>query len=183
MFFLRTGTKKVIINSKKVMYSSLKSCDEFIEISRVRALFYYIIGYKFYMLVRNPMDRILSFYKNKFIVTDNKDQPSIRLFGDNEIGINQMVEKLPSVYMKDGHLYPQVKSQGIFIKSFGIFFPFNIITVFRMESDIKNMEDFFEANIPHKNSTAGTYVPELTNRSKRIIEDIYQEDYERYEYK
>jgi len=72
MFFLRTGTKKVIINSKKVMYSSLKSCDEFIEISRVRALLYYMIGYEFHMLVRNPMDRILSFYKNKFIVTDNR---------------------------------------------------------------------------------------------------------------
>jgi hypothetical protein len=164
------------------MYSSLKSCDELIEILRIKALFYYIIGYEFYMLVRNPMDRILSFYKNKFIVTNNKDQDSIRLFGTNEIGINQMVEKLPSVYMKDGHLYPQVKSQGIFIKSFGIFLPFNTTIIFRMESDIKTMENFFEINIPHKNSTTGTYVPELTNRSKKIIEEIYQEDYERYGY-
>ena len=170
------------MTSKKVMYSSLKHCDGFIEVSRVKALYLYFLSYEFYMVVRNPTDRFLSFYKNKFIVTKNKKQPSIELFGQVK-GVNQVVEILPNVINKDGHLHPQVKSQGIFVKSLGVFFKINPILVFKLESDIETLEKLFQVKIPHKNSTQGISQPKLTYRSKTIVKQLYREDYIRYGYK
>lgn len=193
MFFL--VDKHVIVTSKKVMYSSLCHTEGLKRINRFYAYYLYLIGYDFYMIVRNPRDRIISFFKNKFRATDNPNQVCQRLFYPylkgmtnreklENTSINHFVSVLPKAYEKDGHLFPQYRNMGLYIKSIQVFIPFNFkkITVIKMESDIPFLEKKIGLCFAHKNKTKNVATEQLNAFSVAIIESIYQTDYELFSY-
>ena len=174
------------------MYSSLSNTKGLTRISRIKALCLYFAGYKFSMIVRNPANRAISFFKNKFRNTDNLDQVSLHLFYPYLKGatkkekrlkasLNDFVDILPMVYQKDGHLFPQHLNKGFYIKNLKLFIPFNNVKMYKMETDVHQLEIDFGLRFPHKNKTVAA-PDKLSDLSISIIETLYKKDYELFNY-
>lgn len=175
------------------MYSSLCHTEGLRPISRIKALYFYLRGYRFYMIVRNPQDRVLSFFKNKFRTTKNLDQSSLHLFYPylkgstkeekrRKANLNNFIQILPMVYRKDGHLFPQYLNKGFYIKNLGLFIPFKNVEVYKMETDLLVVENELNISFIRKNQTKGVDAGGLNNLSISIVETLYQKDYEQFNY-
>lgn len=135
----------------KVMYSTLKTQESLKKIPKHRLFFYAVLSWvnphkKFYLVVRNPFDRIRSFYKSKFLKAEkNRLWLQANKKGDWEdcteyffpyldLGIKpdpikvserlmntefqRVLTILPEVYNKDGHMQPQYYSKNISLKMY-----------------------------------------------------------------
>lgn len=157
-----------------------------------------------YLLVRNPYDRLTSFFKNKLrrSVDDSPVwQKPQRVFfevigvvrGDSDAVIAQkmrnftfegFIESLPSVYHRNRHLHPQHWVAYAGPRSWGI--EAELDRVFRLESaeDLRTMSALLGLDIGHRaNSTAEVDAQtHWTPALKAIVQEIYRTDFERYGY-
>ncbi len=139
-----------LITNYKVMYSTLNKQDNIKRVTRGRCILKVITKYphlsnvKFYLIVRNPFNRIESFYKDKFLKAEKHRlwmidqgykknwQNSTEIFFPY-LGLNtemdpsfiskklelvtfeQFISILPKVYMHNPHLWPQYFAKYIYL--------------------------------------------------------------------
>ena len=212
--FYNKNLKYVLSVNLKVMYSTLIKQKSLKLIIQKKYEFNMILiklsGHiKFYLLVRNPYDRLESFYKDKFInhpnttafsegynwqhsqkiffpffninLTDSFDTVRKRL---PEISFSDFIRVLPHVYKRDAHLIPQYKVENIKMRSY---------VVARIKYDrvlkLENPEtpDFLNSigiDTVHKyNSTQ--HIPghfHWDQESREIVNTIYRQDFLKYDY-
>jgi hypothetical protein len=165
----------------------------------------------FYLLVRNPYKRIESFFKDKFrqAILKNEKQgewqhcqkiffpylnleesmpPDVIRTRLVTTSFNEIVSCIPDVYFLDGHLFPQnLSNNAKFYKfRFNMSIPIKYKKVFKMESenDLNELSNTFNLNLNikknHTNSVKETI--KWTVFEKEIIEAIYQNDFNDFDY-
>ncbi len=157
IIFKKRDENVFVITNFKVMYSSLRKKESLIRVypgkrMYLHALESWVSGTsKFYLVVRNPFKKVMSFYKNKFISAE-RNRASMMEEGEEKswqictepffpyLGLseeddpNQVSEKLkstsfdkvisilPEVHLKDGHMVPQHHSLKFPINRYGLRF-------------------------------------------------------------
>lgn len=157
-----------------------------------------------YLLVRNPYDRLTSFFKNKLrrSVDDSPEwQKPQRVFFD-VIGVERddsdaviaqkmrdftfeaFIQSLPQVYRRNRHLHPQHWVAYVGPRGWGI--PAQLERIFHLENaaELHEMAELLQLDIRRKaNSTAAVdadtpWTPTL----KAVVADLYRIDFEQYGY-
>jgi hypothetical protein len=170
IIFKKADDEIYLLTNYKVMYSSLSKQENLQRIGPSKKLYYHALmswvsaRSKFYLVVRNPFDRIRSFYKSKFLMADDyrlwmkknnlgKWQECTEYFfpylglntdmDPSEVSTvlsntdyNKVISVLPEVYMKDGHMKPQYLSRNFTIEKFGlsIKLPIKFEQIFKIEN-------------------------------------------------
>jgi len=169
VIFQKQNEDIYLITNFKVMYTSLKKQESLIKVQPTKILLLKIMvswilpRSRFYLVVRNPFDRIRSFYKSKFVRADDNRlymlknntgnwQASTEHFFpylglDTEMdpldvskklaatAFDEMISILPKVFMKDGHMCLQAASCKMkFRFGFNISLPIKFERVFKIES-------------------------------------------------
>jgi hypothetical protein len=134
MIFKSIDNSYYIITSFKVMYSTLMRQSTIALQKNIDFTLFPRYNTKVYFLVRNPYDRLASFYRDKFILHPGNAVPSDKFRWQNcqkiffdeckvhsevfeEVRLSLMattfdkfIEMLPSKYLLDWHLVPQIYS-------------------------------------------------------------------------
>lgn len=173
VIFKKRDKNIFLITNQKVMFSTLKNQNNLVKVSSFKNLMVYaMISWiwpksKFYLVVRNPFDRIASFYRSKFIKAEenriwmiqnekgNWQKCTEHFFPYLHINTNlnpelvsktlkstkfeKMISILPKVLNKDKHTRPQYHARKISFRMFG----FNFSSPIRFEKifKIENKED------------------------------------------
>lgn len=148
------------------------------------------------LIVRNPYDRLESFFRDKLRkhAGVGKWQHSQRIFFPYlnlqktspqeekkqallNLSFSDFIALLPKIYQKDHHLHPQYWiEKGIHVDQ---------ILKLEQSDDLSFLSQHIGVDFTKKeNSTQGNaYDIEWGNASKKIVQEVYQEDYKRYKYK
>jgi hypothetical protein len=157
-----------------------------------------------YMLVRNPYDRLVSFFKNKLrrsVDTTSNWQSSQKIFfreagvtrGDSDSVIHDklkaysfeaFIRSLPRTYRKNAHLYPQNWAECISPCFLGWRSGFQ--RIFKMESqkDMEDLAEYLELDFGYVNNSTKA-VPAQTDwntQLKSIVKEVYRDDFRQYGY-
>lgn len=118
-------------------------------------------------IVRDPIDRFLSAYKNRIIY--HKD------LAFRDLTINEIIEKLENNLYENRHFLPQSYWLGTNLKYFTI-----ISQIKNMKPFIDGVNNFFQKNIKFpKIQTGGSYINIVLNKDQiKKIKKIYSSDYE-----
>lgn len=204
--------KNITISTNlKVMYSSLKAQPSLKKMRRIVFLWMIVKEkmsiskrQKHYLLVRHPYSRLESFFKNKLrksVTSDDKWQPSQRIFFPllhiskkdspktiqsklRAITFEQFIEWLPRLYKENRHLYPQFWIEYLNTNSSNWRIGFDKVCPIEDTEQLKQVASELGLDLSiQKNSTKDTnieisWTPEL----KAIVQEIYQEDFKRYNY-
>ena len=146
---------------------------------------------KLYCIVRNPYNRFLSFYNDKFICCfdgtyNNCDkqpchQKIFRYFPENKIrkldfSIDDLINCVIKGY-RDWHILPQnyILHQNNTGKK---------VNYLKMEDENFNkyLKDLIGCEIPKNNSTSTKKKPILSKNNKLIIYKLYQKDFQEFNY-
>jgi len=158
-----------LVTNFKVMFSTLKNQDNLLLISQNKKLLLHVImswflpKSKFYLIVRNPFDRIISFYKSKFLNAEfnrlwmRKNEkghwqkctehffPELNLSTKTSpkqiskvlesTSFKKMLSILPKVYQKDGHMTPQYYAKKFRFYKYGhkLCIPIKFEKIFKIE--------------------------------------------------
>lgn len=204
IIFKKKDENVYLITNYKVMFSALSKQDSLVRVYPNKTLYFLaLISWigpfsKFYFLVRNPFDRIASFYKSKF-----KKAEQVRIWmRQNEkdskwqlctmhffpfLGLNkkmdpsevskkltatnfeEVINILPHVYMKDKHMIPQYISRKFTFKKFKVLF--NIPIKFKKIFKFENEEHLLEIATIFKVDFSIKY-----NRTDNLNESIVWHD-------
>ncbi|MBD3296375.1 MAG: hypothetical protein GF392_03320 [Candidatus Omnitrophica bacterium] len=199
-----------LITSYKVLFSGLTRQSELIPILftveqfNLRTYFHIVRHLKWpvYMFVRNPYDRILSLFADKFVKQparigekDFEWQAFHKVFykhlglsvtqSDNELAeafqrfdINAFIGLLPEVYLMDDHMIPQYRSiwaqavNGVRLK-----LPF--VSVLQFEDDLEEAGGMLGLDLRHRYNVSNSfeYRDKLTPDSIDIINRLYHKDF------
>jgi hypothetical protein len=207
-----------LLTNYKVMYSTLKHQKDLERINfsnktkcKIVLGQRYSSHYNFYLLVRNPYDRIESFFREKFRKSldyyENNGfwQVSQEMFfpylGINEdmtpetiktklknTSFSNIIAVLPKVYMFDGHLQPQYKkiNLGIRILGFSINAPLKIKKVCKIEfaEDLTTLEQIFKIDVNTRVNATSKIKEEIkwTKQDLKIINELYAVDFKKFSY-
>lgn len=209
--FINVNETFILVTNFKVMYSTLRSQPNLLPIPDYiarRKIFDNKIrrGHlKSYLLVRNPYDRLVSFFINKFkddhLNRINKNWQHCQLIffpyldltpeEDETIIADRLTSTsfeefallLPEVYDLDLHLHPQ--SWMVHRKWKG-FLPLKVPfdNIFKMESDLDRLEnelglDISKADNPTRHTAYQDY---FTQRSLQAVNELYMRDFELFSY-
>ena len=188
--FVNHAKKKVIITNYKVMYSMLKQQKEW---KKSKNWLVKWIPYQKFGLVRNPYERLTSFYFDKLRKSlDDTDYfvRSQRIFFPvleiqnasakekyaalKAIDFNRFVELLPEIYDKNRHLHPQ---HWVFDK-----LKIDKFLQIENESAQQYMQNELDIDLRIKANVTQKSKLEWNSGSIRIVNDIYQKDFETYDY-
>jgi hypothetical protein len=208
-----------LLTNYKVMYSTLKHQKDLERILISKKIKRSIIlntfwfsKVKFYFIVRNPYDKIESFFREKFRKSlnyydengfwqdsqivffpflDIQDSMTAVLIKEKlrSTSFTEMISILPKIYMLDGHLTPQWTKKRICYKLLNRNFYFAIKTkkTFKLESqkDLKELNNIFNINTDLRiNATSSIKEALIWSKADRdIVEDIYKEDFKLFNYK
>lgn len=197
-----------IVTNFKVMYSTLKQ-QSHLSVQRdidIESIFNYT-GRK-YLLARNPYDRLESFYRDKFILhpghavfsEKNEWQHCQKIFFNEynfkkhafeevrnaliTTSFEQFITMLPSKYMLDGHLIPQVFS--LYFRDGEVVTKIDFDKILQIE-DVQNML-FLESDLKintsiRENETKSGNVSIVWNETSReIVNTLYRLDFEQLGY-
>lgn len=169
--FRKVDDDLYLITNFKVMYTSLKNQKNLIEVNpSKRLLLQVLVGWispktKFYLIVRNPFDRVRSFYKSKFLRAeqnrlsmlkrnkgnwqasteyffpylglDTKMDPTFISARLASTKIDDMISILPEVYMDDGHMSPQcIAGRTNWGLGFNVRLPIRFERIFKIENAV-----------------------------------------------
>ena len=151
------------------MYSTLNNQENLIQVSAYKKFLLRVIlswispRSKFYIMVRNPFDRIVSFYKDKFLNAEHlrlwmiqndkgkwqectehffpyldlnmQTDPMVVSKKLMSTKFEKVISILPYVFMRDEHMWPQYHAQKISFSKFGIplTIPIRFEKIFRIE--------------------------------------------------
>jgi hypothetical protein len=202
----------ILSTNFKVMYSTLYSQPNLVPLADYiarRRIFSNKISrgkLKSYLLVRNPYDRLVSFYTNKFkddhLNRINKNWqhcqliffPYLNLSPEDDdtviaerltmTSFEEFTLLLPEVYDLDLHLHPQSwlvhrKWRGILTLKV----PFD--TIFKMESDLERLETELglDIGILDNPTRHATYQDHFTRRSLATANELYLLDFDLFGYR
>ncbi len=216
--FKRKDKEIYLFTNYKVMYSTLSSQENLLSILGTDRLFLKVLrrrvmsrGSKCYLLVRNPYDRVASFFRDKFRQAVEVSRQRGRwqncqkiFFPPLGIGISgdpssvasvmsntpfsKFVSMLPEVYRFDGHLQPQIWKENLPWP--GKIPPWQMAVRFertyKMEAaqDLLEMADLFDIDIRNKHNSTDASQGQIiwSPHDRRIVEKIYRADFLRYDY-
>lgn len=162
-----------------------------------------------FLLVRNPYQRAVSFYKDKF-----RHAPSVKLYKYDDLQVcqrlffpylqigsqdspiiirekllslsfAQFITLLPNVYQQDVHLRPQVMTRQIYFRGKPAF-PLKIDRILKVESTdtLHIMYDQLGLDLSRKyNSTSDVpFTDSWIPRLRTVVNELYQADFEEFGY-
>lgn len=216
--FKKRNNSLYLLTNYKVMYSTLKHQKNIERLVISNKTKYTIIlnqwlakDLKFYLIVRNPYDKIESFFKDKFRQSLNHDENNCVWQASQEIffpyldieesmspetiknkfkdtSFSNMIAILPEVYLLDGHLQPQYKEANlvIILWKFTIQVPIRIKKVFKLESlkDLNMLNKIFGIDTNIKVNITSEVREELmwTKQDLQIVNKLYRKDFKRFKY-
>jgi hypothetical protein len=122
-------------------------------------------------VIRNPIDRFISAYKNKVLCdTPIKDKLQRKI---KEVSLDSIIENLNIVSSLDVHFYPLSLFYNICSKK-----PKYILDI---QNDTKEIKKLFGYDIPKENSTKNINIS-LNQKQVQKIYTIYQKDFELFNY-
>lgn len=168
--------------------------------------------FHFFLIVRNPYDKVESFFREKFRKSlDYYDkngfwQDSQQLFFPylnidasmspevireiiKNTSFNAMVSPIPEVYMRDDHLLPQCLKASVAFKilKFDISIPIRIRKIFKLESkeNLQELNKIFEINTESVVNATSSVDEDIiwTIVNRALINTIYKRDFELFNYK
>ncbi len=173
IIFKKKGEEIYLVTNYKVMFSSLNSNKNLTRVYPCNRLYLYALtswishSSRFYLIVRNPFERIVSFYKSKFLKAEKnrlwmlenengnwqvcteyffpyldlntKTEPTEISKKLMDTKFEKVISILPKVFMMDGHMTPQYHSLNFSFKKYGCRFsiPIKYERIFKLE----NMQD------------------------------------------
>lgn len=132
-------------------------------------------------IIRNPYDRIISLFKNKFrrdILEDHEEyihkiiKNIFRLKSYKDIiniSFREYLDKLHILKERDAHSFSLTQFYQYSINT-----PNYIVDI----NNISRIEQLLGCSLPHENTTSTISKIILTNEEKQIIKNIYQEDFD-----
>lgn len=200
MLYKSKKNNNVFIVNYKCGFSTFENLmhhDKVVEMVNINDILKNIKKYNIYIIVRNPISRVISFYKDKFIqapqssTTFNsieykkflnqyfKNFTNIDLT-KNEFNINILCECLKKGYSHEGHLVPQ--SDG----DYKILSKYTNINIIKMEDDDFNeniLNILNHDNILKVNNTQGVKYNEIiTDFNTKYLIDVFEQDYKTFGY-
>jgi len=211
-FFYHRKNDYVLATNYKVMYSSLYSQKDLIQLAHrhlARKLAADRMGRHrpYYLLARNPYDRLVSFFCDKFrenpfpsegtgyqwqrcqkiffrplgiVGTDEEIEQGLR-----SVSFDTFIGKLPVIYRKDRHLYPQNRIRyfpGRFVSL--PFLKIRFAGFFQMETDQQKMREklAIDTTIKYNQTRHRDYGSYFTDKLYRIVNRLYKEDFHLFGY-
>lgn len=207
-----------LITNYKVMYSTLKRQKNLQRINLDNGFFkQYVLSrflkdsLKMYLVVRDPYNRIASFFKEKFRKSVNSFEekgywqnaqkiffPFLGLHDTDAplkiketllaTSFEEMVAIMPKVYTLNGHLHPQYYKVKAVISIFGIPIKYRLKldNIFKIESqsDLDQLAQLMEINLKAKVNTTATFEDDIiwTTQVLNTINKIYAKDFELFDY-
>lgn len=215
-YFLNSRRGYMIMTNFKVMSSSLNAQPVLEQInfraavpkllnSRIRSK----SALDLYLLVRNPYERLVSFFTEKFIRRPKGQienphlawQDSQKVFFhqlgihdsfSEEVKVNRFlktsfsdfVAMVPRVYRHDSHLHPQCWLQWVRIKGMPLFQP-NISRVIRIDTEEKSfLSEQLQLDMTIKTNATDhpSYSQMCTAQDFAIMNSVYATDFEQFGY-
>jgi hypothetical protein len=209
--FINQQETYILVTNFKVMYSTL--CRQ----PSLSPIPYYIAGCKIFinkikrgklktfLLVRNPYDRLVSFYINKFkddhLHRINKNWQHCQLIffpylnispQDDETIISDRLTStsfeefallLPEVYDLDRHLHPQY---WLVYRKWKGFLPLKALfdTILKLENDLDRLKNELglDIDILDNKTRHGAYQDYFTQRSLDVANELYTRDFDLFGY-
>ena len=218
LIFKMKHEDRYLVTNYKVMFTTLKQQPNLAQIQISKRLAATILLNRlrlnrdqFYLLVRNPYNRIESFFKDKFrqCVRSNEEKgkwqscqkiffPGLGL--DDSMAPSMIAQKLlqttfkefvsllDETYQKDAHLFPQYRALYVERKvTPKIKLPIRYHKIYKMESakDLMVLGELFNINIETKSNTT-TSVNELIQwgvNEIKVVDKLYLKDFWKFNYK
>lgn len=148
--------------------------------------------FKKFILVRNPYDRFVSFYRNRFLEKGNKPvgrkeyvDPVAKYLNTNqgrhsEVSIDQFAEAVKEIGFYNYHLLP-VKHHVVPIKYDKVMKLENIKEDIECLSFCYPLEELRKVISNKVNPSSGPS-PKLSSKSREIVYNLYKEDFINYNY-
>mgnify|MGYP006291511239 FL=1 len=209
--FIHPKENYFLFTNLKVMYGTLSRQKGLISISnKVLPIFLlrdklFFKKRKKYLIVRNPYEKIVSFYTHKFVfnklyTSENnlkniKVQNCQRIFFPllglsgkeekkiigkrlTELSFEDFIKLLPQVYDKDDHLWPQFWAFHIRYKGFPIM-PLSYNKVYLIEKNMNDIREKLKIDIGIRaNKTYhDSYEKYFSSISYAIVNEIYNKDF------
>ena len=188
--FVNHAKKKAIITNYKVMYSMLKKQKHW---KKSKNWLVKLLPYRKFGLVRDPYDRLSSFYFDKLHKSlDDTDYfvRSQRIFFPvlglekasakekyvalKAVDFNRFIELLPEIYDKNRHLHPQ---HWVFDK-----LKIDKFLQIENESDQQSMQNELDIDLRIKANVTQKDDLQWKPALRRIVNEIYHKDFENYGY-
>ncbi len=188
--FINHTKKTALITNYKVMYSSLKKQKEW---KKSKNWLVRLLPYRKFGLVRDPYDRLVSFYFDKLhkslddsdyfvrsqriffpVLGLEKASPIEKYQALKAIDLNKFIGLLPEVHDKNRHLHPQ---HWVFEKlNMDKFLPIENEKAQQLMQDELDIDLQIKANVTQKDDIR--WQPE----SRKMVNEIYKKDFEEYGY-
>lgn len=208
-----------LVTNLKVMYSTLTMQENMEEVGKDLALIQRVLlkhlgvsKFRFDLIVRNPYDRLESFFKNKF----RKSLPKILATGEwqhcheiffehfaldarspselvvdklSKVSFEEFVRLLPYTYTRDGHLYPQHWALGLYYRKgrvkMGLPIPYEDTFHMESEEDLLRAASLYSLDLSiRENSTASVKAcVEWTADAVNVVNELYAKDFDSFGYK
>ncbi len=161
-------------------------------------------GVRRYLLVRNPYDRLVSFFADKFSTTPADDGmnawqdcqrlffPALGLNGREDMNViaerlravtfERFIDLLPRVYRRDAHLWPQHWSARF--RLYGLSIPAPIHAVFKIEEDRRILCDDLGLDLTTQVNASqhGAHDRYFVATTYAVANEVYRVDFERFNY-
>jgi len=161
-----------------------------------------------FLIVRDPYTRLESFFKDKFrqdpVVTlrgydqlqrchrffcsylriDPADSPMTIREKLLRLSFEQFVHLLPTVYLLDGHLHPQVNIMTIRFRGAPIQLKFNRILQIESAADLAYLQDELAIDVSKKinNTNQVAWSPPWHPDLRAVVNDLYKADFATFQY-
>jgi hypothetical protein len=214
--FVNEEEKYFLSANFKVMSSTLRAAEELELLSNNRILTeylrkkFFLSDYMFYFIVRNPSERLQSFFRDKFRVHPNSfgvnnfewQHPQILIlkklgidlidkkdpiYKDKLLSIDysEFINILPEIYLDDSHLIPQHYLLDFFVGKYLMKLKPNKILKIENNADMSFIREKLKINTDKNiNFTKEQFVDfSLTREQQDIISKIYYVDFKKFDYK
>ncbi|MEO0787981.1 MAG: sulfotransferase family 2 domain-containing protein [Bacteroidota bacterium] len=214
--FKKKGEDIYLVTNYKVMFSTMSRQESLEVIPKTRRMISILLKHKlglqkstFYLLVRNPYNRVESFFRDKFrqAIAVNKEEGSWQLcqkmffplmeiqesmsaetIGDKFLSTSfaEFVSMLPEVHMKDGHLFPQHWAHRVNARTNVLPVSFPFTAVFRMESktDMEKLATIFGVDIKVRANSTKAVKADIHwgEQEIRTVDQVYAKDFVSFGY-
>ena len=209
--FINESKHYLISTNYKVLYSLLYDQPTLREINMQEVAQYYLGDpapwLSHFFVVRNPYTRLESFFKDKFrqdpvtkARTYEQLQRCQRFFcaylqidpADSAMTIRekllslsfeQFVQLLPTVYLQDGHLHPQVRMMTIRFRGAPIQLNFDRVLKIESAADMAYLQDELAVDVsqPINNTRQVKWSSPWQPKLYAVVNELYKADFETFQ--